>query len=107
MQYLAMLKTDQNQYVCVSDTEAGAEQGIFDGHNTFVKMLMEAEYKNPLVDVTSEWLESRVKKYYHHLLGGPVSIETLADKWDLTTIEIAPDECYRNGSWIPRREQDY
>lgn len=107
MNYLAILQTDINQYVCVSDTEEKAKLGIFEGHNTFVKILMETDHKNPLQDVTSEWLNSRVEKYYRHVLGGPISMETLENKWDLTVVEVEFDECYRNGSWTPRREQDY
>jgi hypothetical protein len=107
MQFLASLMTDNNIYICLSDTEEEAKLGIFEGHNTFVKMLMEAEYSNPLVDVTSEWLEGRLRKYYILNLGGPVSMETLEKKWDLTVVEISKDQCYRNGLWTPRREQDY
>ena len=107
MQYLASLKTEYNDFVCLSDTEEKAKEGIYEGHNTFVKMLMETEYVNPLVDVTSEWLEGRLKKYYKHYLGGSVSLETLERKWDLKVVEIENDECYRNGFWTPRREQDY
>lgn len=105
--FLAILRTDNNEYVCLSDDAEKAKLGIFDGHNTFVKKLMETEHKNPLQDVTSEWLESRVEKYYRHYLNGPVSIETLEKKWDFNVVEVAEDECYRNGSWTPRREQDY
>lgn len=107
MNYLAILQTDEHEYICLSDIEEKAKQGVYEGHNTYVKMLMETEHKNPLQDVTSEWLDSRVEKYYKIYLGGPVSIETLEKKWTLTVLPISADECYRDGSWTPRREQDY
>lgn len=107
MNYLAVLQTDNHEYICLSDDEEKAKLGVFDGHNTFVKKLMETEHKNPLQDVTSEWLNSRLEKYYKHFLGGPVEIETLEKKWTLTVLDIKNDECYRDGYWTPRREQDY
>jgi len=107
MTYMAILQTDNNEFVCLSETERDAELGIFEGHNTYVKKLMESEHKNPLQEVTSEWLDSRLRKYYKHVLGGPVSIETLDKKWSFYVTEMKPDECYRNGSWTPRKEQDY
>jgi hypothetical protein len=107
MPYLAVLQTDNNEFVCLGKNEEEAKQCVFEGHNTFVKMLLETDHKNPLQDVTSEWLESRLNKYYRHYLGGPISIETLEKKWDFYVNEISYDECYRNGSWTPRKEQDY
>jgi len=107
MNYLAVLQTDNSEFVCLGKSEKAAKAGVYDGYNTFVKKLLETEHKNPLQDVTSEWLESRLDKYYRHFLGGKVGMETLERKWELTVLELTYDTCYRDGYETPRREQDY
>src|SRR5688572_23726610 len=107
MQYLAVLQTDDEEYVCLSDSPGKAKKGVFDGHNTFVKKILETKHRNPLMDVTSEWLASRLDKYYRHYLGGKVSIETLEKKFKLYVLELEVDKVYRDGDETPRREQDY
>ena len=107
MPYLAVLQTDNYEYMCLGSSPIKAKLGVFDGFNTFVKKLLEMEYANPLQEVTSEWLASRLEKYYRHHIDGNVSIESLEKKWSFTVLEIEYDKCYRDGSETPRREQDY
>ncbi len=107
MKYLAVLQTEDSEYVCMSTSEKAAKKGVYEGYNTFVKKLLETEHKNPLQEVTSEWLTSRLDKYYRHFLGGKVGMETLEKKWELTVLELIDDKCYRDGFETPRREQDY
>lgn len=107
MHYLAVLKTENDEYVCISDSPGKAKKGVFDGYNTFYKKVLETKHRNPLVDVTSEWLASRLEKYYRHYLGGKVSIETLEKKFNFYVLELENDVVYKDGTMTPRREQDY
>ena len=107
MTYLAVLQTDNSEYICLHKSAKEARKGVYEGFNTFVKKLLETEHKNPLQEVTSEWLDSRLEKYYRHYVGGNVCIESLEKKWDFTVLELTEGTCYRDGSETPRREQDY
>lgn len=107
MNYLAILQTDDSEFVCLAKNPDKAKQGVYDGYNTFIKKIIETEHANPLQDVTSEWLASRLEKYYRHFLGGKVGMSTLENKWSFTVLELDYDKVYRDGSETPTREQDY
>ncbi len=107
MQYLAALTSENYEYLCISKTEEVAKRGVFDAYNIQLKKAIEANYKNPLVEATSEWLDSRLEKFYRHEFGGPISIETLEKKLQLLVLPIEEDIVYRDGTEVPTREQDY
>jgi hypothetical protein len=106
MVYLAVLDTGDYEWICMSDTEAAAKQGVFDGYNTYLKRQFEAE-NIAAIETTSEYLDRRLQHFYKTHLDGPVSVETLENKFRVDTLDILKDEVYRDGYKVPRREQDY
>ncbi len=107
MNYLAILQTDDEEYICLETSKVKAMTGVFDGFNTHIKKILETKHSNPLVDVTSEWLASRLEKYYRHYLGGKFGMETLNDKYKIIVLEMEYGKVYKDGSETPTREQDY
>ena len=105
--YLAILNTDNDEFVCLSTSKIKAQTGVYNGFNTHIKKILETKHSNPLYDVTSEWLESRLEKYYRHYLDGKLGVETLISKYKLDVVELEYDKVYKDGSECPTREQDY
>lgn len=105
VKFLAILQAGSYEWMCISETEAGAKQGVFDGYNTYLKH--QFEFENPFaIEITSEFLSSRLEHYYKTVHGGDVSLDTLSSSCYLNIIEMKQDECYRDGHRVPRREQD-
>ncbi len=107
MNYLAILKTDNNEFVCLSQSKLKAKVGVYDAFNVHIKKILETQHKNPLQDVTSEWLNSRLEKFYRHYLEGEVDFATLEKKYEFQLLELTLDKVYKDGSEAPTREQDY
>lgn len=105
--YLAILTTDNGEFTCISSNKGKAKDGVVNAFNVHIKKILETQHANPLVDVTSEWLQSRLEKFYRHYLGGSFGVETLEKKFVLNVIEVEPEKVYRDGSEAPTREQDY
>lgn len=106
MEYLAILQTDDYEWVCLSDNEAEAKQGVFDGYNTFLKKMFERD-NDFAIETTHEYLQNRLNHYYKTRFKGDVSIETLESGLaNIIVLELEKNECYRDGFRVPRREQD-
>lgn len=106
MNYLAILQTDDSEWVCLSNSRESAKQGVFDGFNTYLYKIFEAEQLT-LYETTSDYLKKRLMAYYKKYLGGKVSVNTLENRYDLVVLELENDKVYRDGFLMPRREQDY
>lgn len=105
MKYLAVLQTDDYEWICLSDTEAEAKQGVFDGFNVW--LMRQFERENDLaIETTHEYLEARLSHYYKRHFGGDVSIDALSKGNTIEVLELIPDACYRDGYKVPRRIQD-
>lgn len=106
MNYLAVLQTDDAEWVCLSNDRQKAKKGVFDGFNTYLYKLFESEQET-LYETSSEYLKKRLMTYYKRHLGGKVSPDTLERKYSLVVLELESDQAYRDGYLMPRREQDY
>lgn len=106
MLYLAVMDTNDYEWVCMSDSEASAKQGVFDGYNTHLKKQFERE--NIAIETTSEYLDNRLVHYYKtHFDKGKVGVETLENQFGIQVLELLKDQVYRDGFNVPRREQDF
>ena len=105
MTFMALIQTDEHDWMAVSETAAKAKQAVFDGFNTNLMQGFERE-ENFRIETTVEYLEGRLAKYYKEVFGGSLHVDTLEKALGLEVFELIPNQCYRNGYRVPRRVQD-
>ena len=104
MVYLAIMPTDNYEWMAFSDSEAEARQIVFDGFNTSLMKQFELEDHRKIT--THEHLEKRLKNYYSKFFKGDISIDTLERKFPIYIIDMLKNECYRDGHKVPKKVQE-
>jgi hypothetical protein len=101
MLYLAIMPTDDYEWMSVSKSEAESRQAVFEGFNA--GLMRQFELQDHKEITTYEHLEKRLKQYYRNVFKGNVSIDSLETKYPIFIIEMIEKECYRDGHKVPKK----